>query len=211
VRFLITISTINGGESGTVQQIDKTTIQGVAHATYQIQTAGLLEFRVVSEPALTSSLIRLNASAGEAVAITAIAPTIMPSATQTPTLTPTATATRTPVPLPPPAPVLMLNDWFLSIIISWIGALGIFWVGRKLVSLRWGVRWGLMAGTGGLLAYSYLLSGLPGSQVWFVKAGKIGVLIVTLLGILVGWGGGWIWKRWMERKARSQPVKRPVS
>jgi len=208
VRFLITISTINAGESGTVQQIDKTTIQGVAHATYQIQTAGLLEFRVVSEPALTSSLIRLNASAGEAAAITAIAPTILPSATETPTLVPTATATRTPVPLPPPAPVLSPDDWFIAVIISWIGALCILWVGRKLVSLRWGVRWGLMAGTGGLLAYSYLSSGLPGSQVWFEQAGKTGVLIVTLLGILVGWGGGWIWKRWMERKARSQPAKR---
>jgi len=153
----------------------------------------------------------LNASAGEAAAITAIAPTIVPSATETVTLVPTATATRTPVPPPPPAPVLKVDDWFLAVIVSWIGALGILGVGRKLVSLRWGVRWGLMGGTGGLLAYSYLSSKLPGSQVWFEQAGKTGVLIVTLLGILVGWGGGWIWKFWMERKARSQPGKRTAS
>ena len=211
VKFLITISTINAGESSTVQQIDRTTIDGVAHATYQIQTPGLLEFRVVSEPALTSSLIRLNASAGEPAAITAIAPTIMPTVTETATLVPTVTATRTPVPPPPPAPVLKVDDWFLAVIVSWVGALGILWVGRKLVSLRWGVRWGLMGGTGGLLAYSYLSSRLPGSQVWFEQAGKTGVLIVTLLGILVGWGGGWIWKVWMERKARSLPGKRKVA
>ncbi len=48
VRFMVTIS---GVEGGTVQQIDTTTSQGIAHAAFRIQTAGLLEFRVASDPA----------------------------------------------------------------------------------------------------------------------------------------------------------------
>ena len=193
VQFMETIS---GASGGTVQQINTTTIQGIAHAAFRIQTAGLLEFRVASDPAETSALIRLDISAGEAAAITAIAPsTATQTATETPSATPTATLTSTPTPTPiPPPPVPGMGDWLLAVLVSWVGAAIIFYFGRRWFSLRWGIRWGLSALTGGLLAYTYLVSKMPGSDAYYQKAGVYGVMIVSLAGILIGWGLGWIWK-----------------
>ena len=194
VRFMVTIS---GVEGGTVQQIDTTSLQGIAHAAFRIQTAGLLEFRVASDPAETSALIRLDISAGEAAAITAIAPTTAtPTATVTPSATPTATLTPTSTPTPtPPPPVPGMGDWLLAVLVSWTGAAIVFIVGRKWFSLRWGVRWGLSSLTGGLLAYTYLVAKMPGSDAYYEKAGVNGVMFISLAGILIGWALGWIWKQ----------------
>jgi beta-N-acetylhexosaminidase len=193
VHFMVTIS---GVEGGTVQQIDTTTTEGIAHAAFRIQTAGLLEFRVASDPAETSALIRLDISAGEAAAITAIAPpTISPTATETPSATPTSTATPTPEPPLPPPPVPGMGDWLLAVLVSWVGAAIIFYFGRRWFSLRWGVRWGLSSLTGGLVAYTYLVAKMPGSDAYYEKAGVYGVMLVSLAGILIGWGLGWLWKQ----------------
>jgi beta-N-acetylhexosaminidase len=193
VRFMVTIS---GVEGGTVQQIDTTTSQGIAHAAFRIQTAGLLEFRVASDPAETSALIRLDISAGAAAAITAIAPpTISPTVTVTPSATPTSTVTPTAVPLPPPPPAPGMGDWLLAVLVSWVGAAIVFTFGRRWFSLRWGVRWGLSSLTGGLVAYTYLVAKMPGSDAYYEKAGVYGVMLVSLAGILIGWGLGWLWKQ----------------
>jgi beta-N-acetylhexosaminidase len=194
VRFMVTIS---GVEGGTVQQIDTTSTQGIAHAAFRIQTAGLLEFRVASDPAETSALIRLDISAGEAAAITAIAPaTSSPTATATPSLTPTSTLTPTPAPTPsPPPPVPGMGDWLLAVLVSWVGAAIVFYFGRRWFSLRWGVRWGLSSLTGGLVAYTYLVAKMPGSDAYYQKAGVYGVMVVSLVGILAGLGLGWLWKQ----------------
>ena len=209
VQFMVTIS---GVEGGTVQQINTTTTQGVARASFRIQTAGLLEFRVASDPAETSALIRLDVSAGEAAAITAIAPpTISPTATETPTQTPTTTATPTPVPPLPPPPVPGMGDWLLAVLVSWVGAAIVFYFGRKWFSLRWGVRWGLTSLTGGLVAYTYLAAKMPGSDAYYEKAGVYGVMVVSLAGILAGWGLGWLWKQRVGKHAHPQTGgKRPT-
>jgi hypothetical protein len=189
--------TISGAGGGTIQQIDAVTTQGIAHAAFRIQTAGLLEFRVTSDPAETSSLIRLDISAGEAAAITAIAPpTSSPTSTETPSATPTSTLTPTPVPtITPPPPVPGMGDWLLAVLVSWVGAAIVFYFGRRWFSLRWGVRWGLSSLTGGLVAYTYLVAKMPGSDAYYQKAGVYGVMFVSLAGILIGWGLGWIWKQ----------------
>jgi beta-N-acetylhexosaminidase len=194
VQFMMTLS---GAGGGTVQQINTTTTQGIAHASFRIQTAGLLEFRVASDPAETSALIRLDISAGEAAAITAIAPpTFSPTATETPSLTPTSTLTPTPEPTPPPPPpVPGMGDWLLAVLVSWVGAAIVFSLGRRWFSLRWGVRWGLSSLTGGLVAYTYLAAKMPGSDAYYQKAGVYGVMVISLAGILAGWGLGWLWKQ----------------
>ena len=210
VQFMVTIS---GVEGGTVQQIDTTTTQGIAHAAFRIQTAGLLEFRVASDPAETSALIRLDISAGEAAAITAIAPpTLSPTATETPSPTSTSTATPTPVPPLPPPPVPGMGDWLLAVLVSWVGGAIVFYFGRKWFSLRWGVRWGLSSLTGGLVAYTYLAANMPGSDTYYQKAGVYGVLIVSLVGIFVGWGLGWLWKQSSGKHAHpTTGGKRPTA
>ena len=212
VHFMVTIS---GVEGGAVQQIDATTTQGIAHAAFRIQTAGLLEFRAASDPAETSALIRLDISAGEAAAITAIAPpTTTPTSTETPSPTPTSTETSTPVPPVIPPPVPGMGDWLLAVLVSWIGGAIVFYLGRRWFSLRWGVRWGLTSLSGGLLAYTYLAAKMPGSDSYYQKAGVNGVMAISLAGILIGWALGWLWKQRAGNGKRAHPTtggKRPTA
>jgi hypothetical protein len=88
-----------------------------------------------------------------------------------------------------------MGDWLLAVLVSWVGAAIVFYFGRKWFSLRWGVRWGLSSLTGGLLAYTYLVAKMPGSDTYYEKAGVYGVMLVSLTGILIGWGLGWLWKQ----------------
>ncbi len=191
------IFTVPGGESNVSQQISATTLNGIARAAYRIQSGSSLEVRVVSEPALSSKQLRINITSS-GVAITAVTPTQPPpTATITPTLTstptPTQTATPSPTPAPPPRPGT--GDWFISLLVAWGAAAGFFWLGRATSSLRWAVRWGLLAAAGGLLVYTYLAAGLPGGQ-GVIDSNGTGILgWLTFTGSLAGWLVGFIWQR----------------
>ncbi len=194
VKFIIN----NISESSASQQIETTTSQGVARASYRITAQANLEIRVISEPATTSQLITLNITNGEA-AVSTFVPT--PQATLT--LTPTATATATLSPTPTPEPIGTYSpgfgDWLLSILLIWASTPLIAWIGYRRVSLRWGVRWALMAVVGGMLAYIFLKSGwfLPINR--FLTLGTWGVAAATLTGVLAGWSIGWAWQVRMHR------------
>ncbi len=192
------IFTIPGGDSNVSQQITATTLNGIARTSYRIQSGSSLEVRVVSEPALTSKQLRINITSS-GVAITALAPTatststetITPSLTFTPT--PTGTSSPSPTPLAPPRPGT--GDWFLSLLAAWGAAAGFFLLGRATSSLRWAVRWGLLAAAGGLLVYTYLAAGLPGGP-GLLESNGTGILVwLTLFGSLLGWLVGFIWQQ----------------
>ena len=206
VNFILSVP---GGESGVVQQIAATTVGGIARASYRIQSGGSLEIRVVSGQAQVSKQLRLNISPTGAVAITAVTPTVpppTPTITPTVTVTPTATPSPTPTPTPtPPPPQPGTDDWFLSLLIAWGAAGLIFWIGRLSGSLRWAVRWGLLAAAGGLLAYTYLAAGLPGSLNLMETVGKVGLRVLTAVGVVAGWLVGLFW-RLVSRK--ETPVMR---
>lgn len=194
VQFIFTSA---GSEGGVVQQITATTVAGVARASYRIQSSGSLDVRVVSEPAQTSKQLRVNISPTGGVAITAVTPTplpptptITPTVTPTPTSTPTATAT----PTPPPPPKPGAGNWLISLLIAW-GVGGVcFWLGYLTGSLRWGVRWGLLAAGGGLLVYTYLAAGLPGGPGLLENSGLDSLAWLTLIGAVVGGSLGFVWK-----------------
>ncbi len=113
VRFIFTPA---GAENGVVQQINAVTVDGIARTAYRIQSVGSLEIRVVSEPAETSKLLRVNISSSGAVAITPVMPTQPPptaTLTPTPSSTPTPTPTATPTPTPLPPVKAGTSDWVL--------------------------------------------------------------------------------------------------
>jgi hypothetical protein len=58
---------------------------------------------------------------------------------------------------------------------------------------RWGIRGGILALIGGLLAYTYLSLGMPGSSELLQNAGTGGVALVTILGSILGGGAAWGW------------------
>ena len=89
----------------------------------------------------------------------------------------------------------LFNAWLLTMILLLVGGLLAFFAGNRLKSRKWGIRWGLCALSCGLLAYNYFAFGLPGSQDFTVSNGMIGILGVTLCGLLFGWGIGWLWSQ----------------
>ena len=65
----------------------------------------------------------------------------------------------------------------------------------RLENARWGTRWGLCTFAGGLVVYNYFALAMPGSSEFASANGMSGVLVLTVLGLLVGWGAGWLWSR----------------
>jgi beta-N-acetylhexosaminidase len=199
VKFIIT----NQGETGTTQQIEAETNQGIARTSFQIQEQGSLVVHVTSDPAINS----------QALTIDVIQIELPLNITVTPTETLTATPLPTATPMPPtPTPIALLQvpsairpngvDWLLSMIIIVSGAVGIFFIGRGKLSLRWGMRWGLLAASGGFLAY-IILALIPTNRYnYLMKAGIPGLLIVIVLGIAIGWGSGLSWSTFQERRSK---------
>jgi len=68
-KFIITI----GGDPLTSQQVEAETRDGVARTDYLLQSPGVIEIRVTSDPAQISTVLRINIQEGQAVSITEIA------------------------------------------------------------------------------------------------------------------------------------------
>ena len=187
-----------GGEGGLVQQIRAVTRDGVARASYQIQSIGLLQIQVRSGDALTSEILLLDISSSGAVAITAIVPTVAVTEMVQTTLEPSPTPQQTPTPVVEERASPDFVNWLVSIILIWGASIGIYFFGQRQLSIVWGLRWGLLAAVGGLLMYIYLSLDFPGSQ-RTLASGMGGILISVGTGILAGWLVGWIWQRYSSR------------
>ncbi len=107
------------------------------------------------------------------------------------TVTPTVTITTTPI----PQPTVNIKDWFYVLIVVLASAIGVSWYGIRAAVTRWGLRWALCGVIGGMLSYNYVALGLPGSQSVLREAGTLGVVVVALIGVFVGWGVGLIWRQ----------------
>jgi beta-N-acetylhexosaminidase len=198
-------------ESSTQQQVDTETIEGVARAVYRIERSGVLEIHVSSEHGARSSLIRLDTLSG---GVTVVPPTPLPTETPTPTPTTTPTVTPTITPTLPPPPTVQMTDWFFVLLMVTVSAFAISWFGVRQAIARWGLRWALCGVIGGMLAYTYIAVGLPGGQELLEERGTPGVLLATLLGVLLGWGIGFVWRqitRPIGRGAAERPITGPRS
>ncbi len=188
--------TVTGEGGGIVQQADATTTQGTARVSFGLDKPGLLQIKAESDPAKLSEVLQLDVSSGgQPAAVTVIVPQLTPQ--------PTAEAVKTP---PPPEDEFITPEgrprfsaWLVSVIIILVGAAGAVYAGLRTESARWGTRWGLCALAGGLLVYNYFAVGMPGSSSFATANGIGGVLVLTILGLLAGWGVGWFWS---QRRAR---------
>lgn len=197
VQFIFT----TGRDNAVTQQITSKTTNGVARAAFRIQNPGIVEIRVVSGPAETSQILRLDVSGEQAAAVTAIVPTIQiePSATPAPTLSPTPEAT--PEPANPIAADLRLLNWLAAVSFIWLCAGGIFFLGRMRLSLRWGIRWGLLAAVGGLIVYTGVNLFLEDGKSW-LSQGMGGAIFLALCGVLTGWALGLYWQRRVQNAGK---------
>ena len=189
VKFILD----GGSDQATIIQ-EEVTKYGSAQTTFLVDHSGTIEIRVESEPALESTILRFD-----------IPPENGQEPSPTPTISPTATSTQeTPVPTTivapestpapsPPSDQTGIGNWFLALLVSSGIGTSIFLLTTQFGLTIWGIRGGLLAVTGGLIAYTYLAIGLPGSEEMLTNFGNIGVLLVTLIGSGIGWGiaRGW--------------------
>lgn len=189
VRFSM-ILTGEGG--GILQQVETTTIQGVARASFGLDKPGLLEIKAASEPATVSDTLQLDVSQTGAAALTVIVPQLTEEFEPTPAaiIAPTEEETFITQDGFP-----RFNAWFLSMFMVafsvWMG----FWLGGRLVSHKAGTRWAFGILLGGLASYNYLALGLPGGTAWLTSNGLAGVLMFVIMGEAIGFAGGWFWSR----------------
>jgi beta-N-acetylhexosaminidase len=188
VRFSMVLT---GEGGGILQQVDTTTTQGVARTSFGLDKPGLLEIRAASEPATISAVLQLDVSQSGAVAVTVVVPEL--------------TESPQPTSLPPIVPVEdefistegypRFSAWFLSMLLIvfsvWVG----FWFGRRFMAREGAIRIALGVLVGGLVAYNYLVLGLPGGTDWLTSNGLTGTLVVVLFGEMLGFGAGWVWSR----------------
>ena len=198
VRF--TMSTRDEG-GGILKQIESTTTDGVARASFVIDKAGKVEIGAVSEPAVVSEVLQFDAS-NEGAAVTVVVPTV--SVTPQPVI-PTVSI---PVPendLVSPDGHPRLGVWLISLLALFGGALLTYWAVSRIVTPRWGLRWALCIFVGGLLGYNYLALDMPGAASWIASGGgALGVLLLILAGESLGGLGAWTWMRWLSHERREQ-------
>lgn len=198
VRFHFTVISQN---SPTQQQIDTPTVDGIARAIHRLERSGVLEIYAATTSGVRSNLLRLDTVSG---GVTVVPPTPMP--TETPTMTPTPTVTVAPTITPTqiPTPTVGLSDWLLTLFT--IGSVGLVaaWVGLRLAVARWGLRWALCGLIGGLLAYNYVALGLPGSDSLVRQSGTMGVITISVLGVIFGLAVGFTWRRMEGARLRPE-------
>lgn len=187
---------LTGEGGGILQQAQTNTSQGVARVSFGLDKPGLLEIRASSDPARISEVLQLDVSSGgQPAAVTVIVPPLTPQ--------PEAQERRTPPPAEnefvTPEGTMRFSAWLLTVLMVIVGAALVGFAGARMVGLNWGVRWGLAALAAGLVPYNYLALGLPGSTGFASENGIGGVFVLTAVGLLAGWAGGWLWWRQTER------------
>jgi len=199
VRFNFIIS----NESAITQQYETTTTSGIAYFSYRIEAAGSLQVSASSEPATQSDTLTINIASDGSSSVYSISPT--PQNTPTPTEAPVATPTESAAEEAAEALRISgyptLGEWALGIMVIGLGSTLAFFGGRIWWKTpRWALRAMLAALIGGLLSYSYLNLGLPGTQQWVLKSGTAFVVEVVVVGMMLGWIGALIW--WMRTDGR---------
>lgn len=186
---------INGGSDVTgSQQIEATTVGGIARTSFRITSKGLMQVHVISEPAQTSSILQLDVPPDAGAVVVAVAPTSMPSNTPEPTQTPelVPSPTETP-PGTDKGTKPIFWSWLLSILIIGLGSGLVYNVGFRMFSSRWGIRWALCVMLGGLISYTYLAGGFPGGESWLKLTGTAGLLGIVIVFMALGWALGILW------------------
>ena len=180
-------------ETGSIlQQVEATTVDGLARASFVIDKPGKVEVKVVSEPAVVSDVLQFDATS-EGVAVTVV-PQIVTDTPEPPT--PTSTA----IPVDPfisqdgyPRPSI----WLIVLLGVFGSAMLTFWAASRVIEPRWGVRFALSVLIGGFGAYNYLALGFPRALTWISSdsGGAFGVLFFTLAGEAFGVILAWLWFR----------------
>ncbi len=164
-----------------------TTVEGVAHISFQIDTPGnMVIYALCGQPEAFSEELNFITNPLE------VDPTQTPANVETEAPPATALPTQeTPFPtstpqLPPPETGTEFADWLIALLVSGVMAATAYQLSSLAGRVRWGIRWGLVALISGMSSYTYLAAGLPGSDLALNNWGTLGVALSTLAGAAGG-------------------------
>ncbi len=181
VRFSLNLQ----GESLTIQQVDATTEEGVARASFKLQSSGMHEIRAISEPANNSQILILDITEDQGAIISAITPTPIPTEiTEEQSLdniTPVSEETEQTA-----EKKVKIFEWLFVSVFAWITGISFFYfaefIDRQKVRLR--ISGAIVIG--GLLTSYWFVFDLPGNFQRVGLYGFISLLVATLIGSAVG-------------------------
>lgn len=189
VRFLIDTKST----SGSIEQIETQTSNGIARTTYRIQNTGIFNLRVTADPAQISGILNLEITDAGGQ-ITSFEPTLAPTGM--------ATATASVDPLVTPEikkltnheqGMLSAGDWFFSTIIIFSIAVILYWWGWRKQKYSWNPRIPFASILGGYVVYFYFVIGMPGAANGIKNTGSGLILLGVVVGCLIGGGIGYLW------------------
>lgn len=182
-------------EGGAYLQMQSVTVDGVAAASFRLDQPGLVEISATSEPALTSVVLQIDVTPGQAAAVTVIAPTPIVTIVNTPIPQPTATEILTATNGFTEGGFPLFSSWLLAMVILIVSAAITFLSMSQIRSVQWSIRWSICLFLGGLAAYNYAAFGLPGSQASIGEFGFSAILIMLLFGMGFGLLAAWLWEK----------------
>ena len=187
VKFMLS----EQGENLTIQQIESTTEQGIARASFKLQVPGRQEIRAITEPALNSQILLIDISEGNEAIISAITPTPVPTTMTSGEQLPVLEGMAQNQAEIQSKPNNRFGEWLLISLLAW-GSGYLFYINSGYIKLqrdRILICCALILS--GLAAGVWVLSGLPGS---FPRVGFPGYLLLSVLVILAeAIGGSFMW------------------
>ncbi len=180
VRFILS----QQGENVTIQQIETTTVGGIARASIKLQSEGMHEIRATSEPAMNSQILVLNISSGQGAQISAINPTPVPTEEGGGEVA-NVPAVMEPKPAEPIKTNNKLLEWLLTSMLAWGSGIVFFYNSDALGKIRSRafISTGIVAG--GLLTAFWQILGFAGPSMRAGFSGYANILVITLLGEII--------------------------
>lgn len=182
VRFIIDTQP----STGTVQQIEAQTVNGVARTVYRIPDKGTVLLKVTADPAVISQILQIEITGGGGT-LTSIDPTFAPTGSEEATEPTPATPgvinnaeNRHQIGLP------VFGDWLLSTSLIGIAVAALFQFGTKRRKSKWNPWIPLATGFAGYVFYMLPILGIDFAQKGIINNGTVAILLFTLTGCVLG-------------------------
>ena len=180
----------------STQQIETITTDGIARLSYRVQNTGTLDISVESDPALNSQVLKIEVPAPEGAAATIVVlntPYVTETPIPSPTITPLPTIEIPIINSNIPEEIPDIVDWFAMVIILSISSGVIYILTKKILPLRWIMRWMLLAVIGGIIAYIITVFQISVEASWTLMLRSLDIMMITLFGLVIGLISGWLW------------------
>lgn len=190
------------GGNITIQQTESETCEGIAKASISLQSAGVHEISVKSEPATNSEILVLDISEEEAI-VSAIIPTPLPMIGGTAEVQENQPVIEEGMDIADIAPNNKLSEWFIATLFSCVFAMAVFAILRDFFILNDNLKISGVGMIGGLLNMVWFMFDLPGVNPRYGMNGYIRLCLVVLLGVAMGTLAGWVIIKTLSERLRN--------